>query len=51
MTTQRAYIPLAADREAVALALVRSGYTVRLGREKPPGKTSYLHFVEYWIER
>ena len=35
------------DRLELAKLLVKAGYTVRVGREKPPGKRSYVYFVEY----
>ena len=34
------------DREAVALALYRAGYTVRERRRKDSGKT--MVYLEYW---
>lgn len=34
------------DREAVALALYRAGYTVRERRRKDNGKT--IVYLEYW---
>ena len=34
------------DREAVALALYRAGYTVRERRRKDSGKT--IVYLEYW---
>ncbi|MCM1545270.1 MAG: resolvase [Ruminococcus sp.] len=40
------------DREALALLLVKAGYAVRIGKERPAGKTNgaYIYFVEYWEE-
>lgn len=35
-----------ADREAVAMALFRAGYTVRERKRKENGKT--VVFLEYW---
>lgn len=35
------------DRLELAKLLVKAGYTVRVGREKPPGKRTYVYFVEY----
>ena len=35
------------DRLELAKLLVKAGYTVRVGREKPPGKRAYVYFVEY----
>ena len=37
----------AEDRLEIAKLLIKAGYTVRVGREKPPGKRSYVYFVEY----
>lgn len=36
-----------ADRLELARLLLKAGYVVRVGREKPTGKTVYVHFVEY----
>ena len=38
-----------ADRLELARLLIKAGYTVRLGKEKPEGKpkAAYVHFVEY----
>ena len=38
------------DRVAIAQLLVKAGYTVRLGKDKVPGKNTVYHFVEYWEE-
>lgn len=38
------------DRLAVATVLVRSGYTVRIGREKRNGEKSMTYYVEYFEE-
>ncbi len=35
------------DRLELAKLLVKAGYTVRVGREKPQGKRAYVYFVEY----
>lgn len=36
------------DRLALATLLIKAGYTVRIGRERPPGKQSgWVHYVEY----
>ncbi len=37
-----------ADRLQIASLLIKAGYTVKIGREKPKG--SYIYFVEYWEE-
>jgi hypothetical protein len=38
------------DRLELARLLLKAGYTVNLGREKPAGKQggAYVYFVEYW---
>lgn len=37
-----------ADRLELAKLLIKAGYTVRIGRERPQGKTgAYIYFVEY----
>lgn len=40
------------DRLEIANLLIKAGYSVRVGREYPPGKSSgtYTYFVEYWEE-
>ena len=37
----------AEDRLEIAKLLIKAGYTVRVGPEKPPSKRSYVYFVEY----
>lgn len=37
-----------ADRLQLATLLIKAGYSVRIGKEKPPGKTNYVTFVEFW---
>lgn len=39
-----------ADRLSIASLLVKAGYSVRLGREKPTDKKNgaYIYFIEYW---
>lgn len=36
------------ERLEIARLLIKAGYTVRLGKEKPAGKSTVVHFVEYW---
>jgi hypothetical protein len=36
------------DRLELARLLLKSGYIVRIGRERKPGKSTYNYFVEYW---
>ena len=36
-----------ADRLELARLLIKAGYTVRVGSEKPPGKTTNVYFVEF----
>ena len=38
-----------AERLELARLLIKAGYTVRLGKDKPVGRTSstYVHFVEF----
>lgn len=40
------------DRLSLAALLIKAGYTVRIGKERPKGKTNgaYIYFVEYWEE-
>ena len=45
---ERVYIKNQEDRETVAVILARNGYTVRLTKIKPEGKTAALSAVEWW---
>lgn len=38
------------DRLDIARLLIKAGYSVRIGREKPEGKKNgaYVYFIEYW---
>lgn len=40
------------DRLELARLLVKAGYVVRLGRERPAGNTTgaFKYYVEYWEE-
>uniref|UniRef100_UPI004029D7D6 resolvase n=1 Tax=Eubacterium sp. TaxID=142586 RepID=UPI004029D7D6 len=38
------------DRLALCTLLIKSGYSVRLVKEKPEGKSRYNKYVEYWSE-
>lgn len=40
------------DRIEIARLLIKAGYSVRLGREKPAGKQNgaFIYFIEYWEE-
>lgn len=40
-----------ADRDALAVILVRNGYTVRRHREKKGTGNTYTHYIEYWKEQ
>lgn len=35
------------EKLKLARLLVKAGYTVRIGRYKPTGKTVYVHYIEY----
>lgn len=35
------------EKLKLARLLVKAGYTVRIGRYKPAGRTVYVHYVEY----
>lgn len=41
-----------ADRLDMARLLLKAGYTVKLGREKPAGKPNgaYVYYIEFWEE-
>lgn len=38
------------DRNALCCLLIKSGYTARIGKERPNNKGQYIYFVEYWKE-
>lgn len=33
----------------MARLLIKAGYTVRIGKEKPEGKSQTVKFIEYWV--
>jgi hypothetical protein len=35
------------DRLEIARLLIKAGYTVRIGKDKIPGKNRNIHFIEY----
>lgn len=37
-----------ADREILAVILVKNGYTVRERREKKGKSNTYVYYIEYW---
>lgn len=47
MDKQKAYIPNAADRNALAALLVKHGYTVRIAKEKNK-KGATVSSVVFW---
>ena len=38
------------DRNNLCCLLIKAGYTVRIGKERPSGKGQTKYFVEYWKE-
>lgn len=48
MERQKIYVTSTEDRLTVASVLIKSGYTVRMGREKQGNKL--VCFVEFWRE-
>lgn len=38
------------DRNALCCLLIKSGYAVRIGKERPGGKGQTIYFVEFWEE-
>lgn len=38
------------DRNTLCCLLIKAGYTVRIGKERPGGKGQTRYFVEYWEE-
>ncbi|MCR5791362.1 MAG: hypothetical protein K6G83_15875 [Lachnospiraceae bacterium] len=39
------------DRSVLVGLLVKSGYAVRIGKERPGNKGQTKYFVEYWEEK
>ncbi|MCI9357735.1 MAG: hypothetical protein HFH59_09390 [Lachnospiraceae bacterium] len=39
------------DRNTLCCLLIKAGYTVRIGKERPGGKGQTRYFVEYWEEK
>ena len=42
------YTTTEADRDALAVILARSGYTVRRTKTKLTTSNKYSHYIEYW---
>lgn len=38
------------DRNALCCLLVKSGYAVRIGKERPGGRGQTMYYVEFWEE-
>lgn len=38
------------DRNTLCCLLVKAGYAVRIGKERPGGKGQTKYYVEYWAE-
>ena len=38
------------DRNQLCCLLIKSGYAVRIGKERPGGKGQTKYYVEYWEE-
>lgn len=38
------------DRNTLVCLLAKAGYAVRIGKERPGGKSQTMYFVEYWEE-
>lgn len=38
------------DRQQLVGLLVKSGYVVKIGKERPGGKGQTMYYVEYWEE-
>lgn len=39
------------DRNTLCCLLIKAGYTVRIGKERPGGNGQTRYFVEYWEEK
>lgn len=37
------------DRNSLCCLLVKAGYAVRIGKERPGGKGQTKYYVEYWV--
>lgn len=40
-----------AERLDIARLLIKAGYTVKLGKDKVKGKSTYVHHIEYWEQK
>lgn len=38
------------DRNTLCRLLIKAGYAVRIGKERPGGKGQTMYFVEFWEE-
>lgn len=38
------------DRNMLCCLLIKAGYAVRVGKERPGGKGQTMYFVEFWEE-
>lgn len=38
------------DRNTLCCLLIKAGYTVRIGKERPNGRGQTMYFVEFWEE-
>ena len=38
------------DRNTLCCLLIKAGYAVRIGKERPGGKGQTMYFVEFWEE-
>ncbi len=38
------------DRNTLCCLLIKSGYAVRIGKERPNGRGQTMYFVEFWEE-
>lgn len=39
------------DRSALCCLLIKSGYAVRVGKERVEGKKTVMYYVEFWEEK
>lgn len=39
------------DRNNICCLLIKSGYAVRIGKERPGDKGQTMYFVEFWEEK
>ena len=39
------------ERLELCRLLIKAGYAAKLGKEKPQGKNTYEHYIEFWEDK